>query len=310
MNLTLAPALVALTCTCGIAAEQTSSAPARTSLTLPVGGAVAQSSSTGASSPGADSPGVRSPAAGSKDVTLSGPADYTVLASGRAWYVAPAGRLTFPGAGSIGTRLDYLGADDPAIKPSGEVRIAADKWLFGISGAAAGADATTRVKDSRTIGTLAVASGELLKTTLDFTSAHAWIGYNLLESDFGSGGSERFRLYGLAGGRINDLSLNLTRLAGGSLRTEVTAAEPMIGALAELTLAEHFHVDLQLSVGGLSDSRSFDVAVAFRYNPVPWLSLDVGYRLLSNSLTDSTSSGDVKSDLSYAGLLFGASIRF
>jgi hypothetical protein len=274
MNQTLAPALIALACTCGTAAGQSASAPADTSLTLP------------------------------------GPADYTVLASARAWYVAPGGRLTFPGAGSVGTRLDYLGADDPSVKPSGEVRIAANKWLFGVSGAAAGAESTVRARDSRAIGTLAVTAGDSLTTTLDYTTAHAWVGYNVLETDFGSGGSERFRLYGLAGGRLSDLSLNLSRLAGGSLRSEVTSGEPLIGALAEFTLAEHFHIDLQLSLGGLSDSRSFDVAVAFRYNPLPWLSLDIGYRLLSNSMTDSTPSGDIKNDLSYAGLLFGASVRF
>ena len=260
--------------------------------------------------PAAEAPvtAVAAPAAAS--IALKGPGDYTLLASARGWYVAPGGDITFAGAGSSKTDLSYFNADSPKVRPAGEVRIAAGNFIIALGGANATAEGNINASDSRRIGTINVTQGDALSTNLDYTTVQGIVGYKVYENAFNSGGTTLLRLYAVGGGRFSDTSFDVTRLAGGKASIEITTGEPIIGALAELTLAEQFHIDLQVTGGGWSKSQSFDVAAVFGYTPVPWLSLEVGYRLLANNVKQDSAAGETKLNASYAGLLFGATFRF
>ena len=260
--------------------------------------------------PATEAPATAVAAPAAAATTLKGPADYTLLASARGWYVAPGGDVTFAGASSVKTDLGYFNADNPKIRPAGEVRIAAGDFLLALGGANATAEGTINATDSRQIGAINVAQGDALSANLDYTTIQAIVGYKVYENAFNSGGSTLLRLYAVGGGRFSDTSFDVTRLAGGKASIEVTTGEPIIGALAELTLTEQFHMDLQVTGGGFTKSQSFDVAAIFGYTPVPWLSLEVGYRLLANNIKQDTATGETKINASYAGLLFGATFRF
>lgn len=234
------------------------------------------------------------------------PGDYTLQISGRAWYVAPGGDVTFAGGPAIKTNLQYFDIDEPQLSPAGEVRIKADKIIFAISGAGFDASNNATARFARTLGPLAVPAGAQLRTDLTYSTAQALGGYEVYDHRFDAAARNAVKVYLLAGGRLNDMSLQISRPGAGSVAADITGAEINLGALMELTLAERIFVDVSISGGALTHSSSLDLTVAFRYRLVDWLTLDIGYRILVNPLSD----GETELDTTLAGLMFGASVRF
>gem|GEM_PF-1032823 len=234
------------------------------------------------------------------------PGDYTLLIAGRAWYAAPGGDVTFAGGPSIKTNLNFFDIDEPQLSPAGEVRIKADKFIFAISGAGFDASSNATARFARTLGPLAVPAGAALRTELTYSTVQALGGYELYDHRFDAAAHNALKVYLLAGGRVNDMSLQVNRPGIGSVAADITGAEINLGALVELTLLERIFVDLSISGGAGTDSSSVDLTAAFRYRVLDWLTLDIGYRILVNPLSD----GDTELDTSLAGLLFGVSIRF
>lgn len=259
---------------------------------------------------------------------LDDPARWTVEIRPRAWYLSPSGDVRLPDAGGTQSplvKVNDLDLDEPKLEPAGEISLQSGPWRFGFGAATYSTDVDKTASSAFRLGAVSVTPGQTFRTEMDFTTAQVQAGYGLFEHDFGAedgwAGRTVGRLHVLGGARFYDLSLAFSRIAGGpAARTAEDGfwVEPYVGAHGELQVVRDFSLDLDISGGaqpfGDDTSWSVDLAVAFSWRPgcagVDGLAVQIGWRQLLFDLQNGADAEEFRFDGGFAGLFFGAVIRF
>ncbi len=284
-----------------------------------IGAALAQSAAPAATP--ADTPAPSDDPA--LKLNLSPLPTWTVQVEPVVWYAGPAGDLTLPGgAGEV--QLSTLNLDTSRVSPAAEIHINADRWRFSFSGADYSADIETTSNSAFQIGSLSVADNDTMRNQYDWTTVQLTAGYLFWTHDFAAASEKPedavpavLRLYAFGGGRLHDIDISLQSLAparAGTTGTDQFYAELIVGARAELELAEDFTLDLELSGGGMADSdrsiASFDIIAGFQWRPCENVGLQIGWRQLAYWLSDADADQEFSLNGETAGVYAGVVIRF
>lgn len=259
---------------------------------------------------------------------------WTIQIEPSVWFVAPAGRVQMPGGTTEGGQVfvSELNLDSPRPSPYFELHLRRDRWRLGTSGFwLSESDRTARVNEAVQLGTLALLTGDRVKSSLDFWSFEAVAAYRFLDGwpgslarptddPNGTGGLPlALSVDALAGFRVYSVDLAVDRLAGvGGPASNVSDdglwAEPILGIKADAEIYEQFTVDFQTSFGIQPftdhDSWSFDIQVDGTWRPWPNVGIQIGYRQLVYRLNDGKANEQFLFRGSAAGLFAGIEIRF
>ena len=263
------------------------------------------------------------------------PRPWTVDIQPVLWNVAPSGDVKLPvtsgsGPGSFTTpgdsvSLACLALDGPRARPAGAFSINADNWRFTFIGAD---DSNSRsaitAPDSFRLGAVPVATGDKIDVDFHFGSYELTMGYMIWERDFKARSEHPenaiplvMRLYALGGGRLYDVSFNVSRISPGpqaSAGSDEFFGEPIAGVRAEADFTKTFGLDVQIDGGtqpfGNHNSYSLDIIAGFHYRPIDNLALTIGYRQLAFNLSDGDDLGQFRYKGRLAGLYFGIDVRF
>lgn len=261
-----------------------------------------------------------------------GPPRWSLRFEPAVYFVGLSGDLTLPGAegGSFARGeldlADDLNLDEPRLRPFGEMhyrrgrlRVTASGFSAGAeSGAVAGAGPSGAVITS--LGRAPVFGGEEVETELSFVSAELELGYRVLGGRVGYEDQLGYGVDVYAGARVHSVGFEGRVIPSSGARTggEVLTAEadelfvePIVGARLELELYERFGIDVASSVGGFGaggrSSFSYDILTGFWADPMPWLSVQVGFRLL---LVDLETGGGFEWGGTAAGLYWGVGVSY
>lgn len=254
------------------------------------------------------------------------------------WYWSPAGKIRLPansgtgapsggGFSDSGSRVkaSELNIDTPRFSPAGEAHFSIDRFRVTLSGAAYEIDRDgTPADEAFRIGSVEVAAGDELDVSFQFATAELTLGYNVWSKDFAADtDAERahlatplvLRTYILGGARLYSTDIGVRNLANGaSADASELFIEPVLGARAELEIAEAFTIDLQISAGYWADSdqsvSSVDIAVGFMYRPHPNVGLQLGWRQLAFDLSDGEGVDEFEFDGQMAGVYAGITLSF
>lgn len=214
-------------------------------------------------------------------------ADWTIRIEPMVWAPALRGDISLPGTASID--VEDLDADENEISPAGRVTIRADKWSFLFRGFAFGVDED---------------AAEIELAGFDLTA-----GYNIWTPIDDSDNEVRLAFDLFGGARIHSLDASI-----GAAENDNTWFEPIGGARVELDLPHRFGMNVSLDGGGFSSgedsSFSWDVTVAFTWQPVDNVGLEIGFRHLQMDLTEGDGANESEFDAALAGLFGGVVIRF
>jgi hypothetical protein len=257
------------------------------------------------------------------------PAAWTVQVRPMAWYLSPSGDIGLPNPGGparIPIEVNDLQLDQPELEPAGEFSIQSGPWRVSFGGGTYSTDVQTAAPFNFAVGSVVAAAGNQVRSELDWTTAQLTVGYRLWAYDFGAQDPEPnpgrtvFRLHALGGARVYDVSFRFSRVTGGpaaSAEDDGFWIEPILGAQAELQVVRDFSIDIELTGGiqpfGEDTSSSVDLALAFSWRPgfigLDGLALQIGWRQLLFDLEEGDTD-PFKFDGGFAGLFFGASLRF
>jgi hypothetical protein len=262
--------------------------------------------------------------------------DWRVKIEPRVWWVSPNGEVKLPAASGTGpggftdsgqsVDVSRLNLDTPRLSAAGSVEIAAERWRFAFSAGGFSLDRDETTADAAfRIGSVEVSPGEAMRTRMDYATFELTMGYEVWSRDFAKASKRpedameaSLRLILLGGGRIHDLDVDVESLADGtSAETDQTYFEAMGGMRLEAELLERFSMSFQAS-GGLwveSDRSiySFDMQVAFGWEPVDHVELEIGWRQMLFSMSDgedSPATEEFEFTGGMAGLFFGVVVRF
>ena len=249
------------------------------------------------------------------------PDAWRVQVQPRAWYVSPAGKIRLPstGAASGKIKVETFDLDSPRASAYGEIALKSGPWRFAFSAAGYSVERSNTATSSFQIGSAAVAPGNLLQSSFEYTMAQGSVGYRVCEHDFGAAdqnpGRTVLRLEVMGGARIHDLDVRVTRLTPTVLASSADPfyVEPFVGTRAELQVIRDFSIDLELSAGGLpvEDSvYSFDIAVGFTWRPIDGLGVQIGWRQLYVDLQEGKGAQQFEYTGTMAGLFAGVTLRF
>ncbi len=271
------------------------------------------------------------------------PLEWTVRIEPRAWWASPSGEIKLPAASGSGAGggggggaggglftdsgnhvdVSRLNLDTPRLSAAGEVQIAAGNWRFGFSAGAYSLDRDeTHADSSFRIGSVEVSPGELLSVRMEYSTFELTLGYEVWSRDFRKASKEQeraveagVRLVLLGGARIHDLDVAVASLDDAtSAGTDQTYFEPMGGARVELELIRQFLITFQASGGAWAESDrsvySFDMQVAFRWEPVRNFGAEIGWRQMLFSMSDGKDTGEFEYVGGMAGVFAGVTIRF
>ncbi len=251
------------------------------------------------------------------------PAEWTIRIDPAAWYAAPGGRVWMPGTSMTGGgerfKVAALNVDSPRLAPAGAVHYQSGDWRFSVSGFGFSSDDRGSVAPAAAqYGTLSIAAGDPLTSTLDFVSGDATVAYRIFERKMGTrdNGAPKFvpAIDVLGGVRVYDVELSI---AGPS--DSITAgeffAEPFAGLGLDMQFVEDVMIEVRSSVGAFSDfgdrsSISWDISAALTWRPTANFGVQVGYRQLAFTLTDGDSPEKFEYSGALAGLYFGGSLKF
>lgn len=262
--------------------------------------------------------------------------EWTVKIEPRAWWVSPNGEVKLPAASGTGpgsfsdsgdsVDVSRLNLDTPRLSAAGEIEVAAGNWRFAFSGGgfSLSRDETTADAVFR-MGSVEVTPGEVLSTRMDYSTYELTLGYEVWSRDFAKASARpekavnaNARVILLGGGRIHDLDVDVESLDDGtSAGTDQTYFEAMGGARLEGELFEQFSLAFQVSGGawveGDRSIYSFDMQVAFRWEPAAHVELEVGWRQMLFSMSDgedSAATEEFEFTGGMAGLFCGVVVRF
>lgn len=249
------------------------------------------------------------------------PDAWRVQVQPRVWYVSPAGRIRLPstGAASGKIRVEAFDLDSPRASAYGEVALKSGPWRISFGGAGYSVERSNTAGSSFQIGSAAVAPGNQLQSSFEYTTAQGSVGYRVYEHDFGAvdgnAGRTVLRLEVMGGARIHDLGVRVARLTPTLVSSSADPfyVEPFGGGRAELQVVRDFTIDLELSAGGLpvEDSvYSFDIAVGFTWRPIDGLGLQIGWRQLYVDLQEGKGANQFEYTGTMAGLFAGVTLRF
>jgi hypothetical protein len=259
---------------------------------------------------------VQTPPQEPSPLKVNAPAPWTVQFEPSGWYVAPGGRVRLPGAPASTPRVFVtdLNLDSPRWTPFGELHLRSGDWRLTLSGMAFSSSDRGAVQGGPgQIGSVIFDAGDLLTSTLDFTSVEASAAYTFNEH---LGGSENFigTIDALGGVRAYDVDFRIQGPAGSD-SDDRFFAHPFVGAKVSMDIMRDFTIDVQLDLGyfpqgGGGDALGYEVVAGFQWRPTPNLGVQIGYRDLAWSLV--SGSGDDRFDYTGAlqGLYVGGILRF
>jgi len=247
------------------------------------------------------------------------------------WYVAPGGKVRFPGVGSSTLRMQDINMDSPRLSSSFELNADAGRWggtirasIFGATdrGFTLQRDAVLNNVTTGAQGVL-VPAGAPARTSLDFTSLELEARYRLVQEWRDTDPSKPWRdmdrrLDIVAGVRLIDYDLDLQTQRPSGAGTEPVHARsggtypmPLAGLKGAVELNEQWTFDLQTTFAGVVGNReafSWDIMVGFQFRPIPNVAAQVGYRQLLFRLHDGSTGPSW--DGALAGFFGGLVIRF
>lgn len=244
--------------------------------------------------------------------------DWSISLTPRAWYVAPRGKIELPSAGA-GQRIELstLQVDKPRIAPLGQVDAQAGNWLFTLGGVHTKESAGSVAGAAFQLGNTVVAGGQAFESRFEYTGLQAGVGYkvfayNLSDDREEDAGETRLRLHAIGGLRMHDIKFSIERpgVAGTRSEDSRTLVEVMAAGRGQLVISNDFAIDVDLSLGGLDRSVSWDIAAAFTYRPCDWFGAQVGYRYLGVTARGGSAPQRFKWDGGLAGLFAGVNFRF
>lgn len=264
--------------------------------------------------------------------TLTTPDQWTVKIEPQVWYMAPEGKLHLPGspAGTPAVKLSTLGADDPEASFAGQVTIRVPHeeahtwssgdfwksgWFFSIGGASYSGDGDTTAPGAGfTLGSLTVAGGADVSTSLDWSTFNAQVGKWIAGSDFDSGGTSRIDLYAVAGARIHTQDISVSS-GGDTTDASETFGSALLGLRLDVKLPANFAAIVDVNANfwpGDPSTVGFEVAPSFMWRPTDNIGIQIGYRLLMADCESGDDNGTdyYRLDGSLAGLFAGIEIRF
>jgi len=261
--------------------------------------------------------------------------DWTVRIEPRAWWTSPSGEVKLPAASGTGpgsfvdsgqaVDVSRLNLDTPRLSAAGEVEVSAERWRFGFSAGGFALDREATVADSGfRVGSVEVSPGELMNVRMEYSTFELTLGYEVWSRDLRRASKvpenaidAGLRVVLLTGARIHDLDFEVASVADGTVTgTDQTYFELMGGARFELEFVEQITFALQVSGGAWAEANrsvfSFDMSVAFRWEPSRNFGVEVGWRQMLLIMQDGE-EGTVE-EFEYtggvAGLFAGVVVRF
>ncbi len=255
---------------------------------------------------------------------------WTIQIEPTLWWTSPSGKLKLPASGAVAgdsVRVERLNLDSPQFSPAGAATIRAGDFRFMFSGAAYSRDVDTVADSSFTLGDVAVAPGDNLVNSFDFSTFQLDVGYRILSIDYKARSSAPtecadivLRLFAVAGLRLTEVEFGIHRLpspgggGGAAEQTQQLFVEPLIGVRAELDFFRDFSVDVQLSGGGLPfpehSAYSFEIIHGVTWRPTPSVGIQLGWRQVLYSLADGKDAGEFMYGGAMAGAFVELVIRF
>lgn len=235
------------------------------------------------------------------------------------WFVAPAGDLTVPGAGSSSVDVGDLNLDSPRLTPAGELTFNTDRWRLSVSGF----DFSTEDRGSTAnrnfrVGDVDVLDGDSVESDLRFLSWDVKVRYEIAEIPGRPLADGRWpyvmSLEAVGGVRFYDVGFDLSA-PGGTASSDEFFAEPVAGLRVVLDVLERLTIDVESTIGAWTDggdreSFSFDIAAGFMYRPIENVGVQIGYRQQMFSLSSGEGSDEFEFDGALAGVYAGVVVRF
>ncbi|QOJ01263.1 MAG: hypothetical protein HRU70_12525 [Phycisphaeraceae bacterium] len=234
------------------------------------------------------------------------------------WYAGISGNLRMPGApaGAGRTTIRALNGDSPRMSPFAEVHARLGDWRLSVSGAFFSTDRDSIAASASQVGPIVVAPGDVLATSLDFTTFEVLGGYSLgrwslvPRTEGGFGWEPEILLVG--GVRYFGVDFEVQGPGGVTASADEAFVQPAIGFRAEMELVEAFSIDVQTLVGYWPDeeSTSVDIVVGFVWKPIDGLGVQVGYRHAWLDLTSGEGANEFHFDGATAGLYAGIELKY
>lgn len=260
------------------------------------------------------------------------PDKWSVRIEPQVWYVAPEGKLTLPGSPPTAhsVKLETLNAEDTEAGASGLITIRvphedADSWssptfwdsgwFFSIGGGVYSGDGSSLAPaGGLVLGSLNIAAGASVKTSVDWSTYHAEGGKWIAGSDFDSGGDTRIDLYAVAGGRLHTQDIKVTS-GGATTEASESFGAALLGVRMDVKFPGDFAAIVDVNANfwpGDPSCFGFEIAPTFVWEPTPNVGLQIGYRLLIADCESGSDTGPehYKLDGSLAGLFAGIEFRF
>jgi hypothetical protein len=247
------------------------------------------------------------------------PSLYQIQVQPRVWYVGLSGDLTLPGTpvNTAATTLNELNLDSPQAAPFGNATIRFGNWTVNLSAASTSSDRSTTAQANGQIGTFTFLAGDPIRSSFDFTTAEASVGYSLgtwsrtprPDGSFGVVAD----LALIAGARLYDIKAGVGATSPTTSEADEFFFEPIVGGRLELNLAKDFSIDVQSTFGYLPADReaaSWDIEVAFAWRIVENLGLQVGYRNMFIHLESGSDASRFEWEGGVAGVFAGLQLRF
>lgn len=251
--------------------------------------------------------------------SLDDPKMYQIKIEPRLWYISPSGDVTLPGspANTPSVSLDTLNMDSPRLSPSGDATIRFGRWSVNLSGAATSSDRSTVAQAAGQIGGFSFNPGDPIRTSFDFATGEASVGYSLGTWAISKRSNGSFGMVAdlsvLGGLRVYDLEIGVGATTPNTARADEFFLEPIAGGRLEMEFAKDFSIDVQTTFGYMPadrESSSWDIRLAFSWRPVENLGVQLGYRNMFMTLETGDGAERFEFDGGVAGLFAGIQIRF
>ncbi len=249
---------------------------------------------------------------------------WTLSAEPSVWFASPGGKMKLSRSGgtsgqNLRTELSDLNLDNPSPSPGGEINLRKGDWGLTVRGFYFSSEGDATQSSAGQIGDLSFASGDRLRSELEFGAVEAegsyrFIDRNLRPLDEG-GHAFNFALDGVAGLRLYDIGWSVREVGAATGESaDEFFIEPLVGGKISMELYEQVTVDLQLTAGGIGwsgyDVFSVDVIVGVQWNPHPNLGVQAGYRQLAFGLGRGEDDDRFEQRGALAGLYAGVVLRF
>ncbi len=248
--------------------------------------------------------------------------DWAYHLQAQAWFAALNGDLRLPG-GTGQVTFDELDLDEPGIRPFVDFDIRRGKWRFNLNAAAFDEEAATNARLDGSIGGVAFARGDTIRSNIQYVTVEGSAGYNIWDYRGGRTDTGGHRVASqveiVAGVRFTSLDIDIEIAEGGSTIGTADAdevfGEPFVGVRWSLGLFESFAMETRTHIGGFStggdrESASWDIRTQMSWRPSPHFGALFGYRQLMSDF--SVGSGNRAFDYfgAGAGLYAGIELRF